>query len=318
MAEEKKEQSAPELSVSPAENNTPETERLEVWVYVVAILALMMLVFWGIVFMRLGTTSIRVLTQFIPTLSMMTIPVLTWGVFRSFVKPPALRKSRAIAFVVALGIGILGMEPLIPAPLSTENWKQDFALKLPFQGEWYTTQGGDDPNRNYHNTTPAHRWAYDFVVRKDGKTYALDGKKNEDYYCFGKQILSPVRGKIIQAENDEPDNENDEIPATLERARGNYVVIRVKTGVFIFLQHLKHQSLKVEIGDQVEIGQVIGGCGNSGRSYRPHLQIHAQNTEGFPIAESLPIIFDDLEKTPIGETGWRKGDGTVVNGKPSD
>ena len=316
MAEGKEEQSEPALKPEqPAGDQAVDTERLEVWVYVVAFLAFLMIVFWSIVFMRLGTTSIRILTQFIPTLSMMTIPVLTWGVFRSVIKPPALRKSRTIAFLVALGVGIVGMEPLIPAPLSTENWKQDFPIKLPFKGEWYTTQGGDDPGRNYHNTTPAHRWAYDFVVREKGKTFALDGKKNEDYFCFGKQILSPVSGKVVQAENDEPDNENDEIPATLERAKGNHLVIRVKSGVYIFLQHLKYQSLKVEIGDTVEVGQSVGECGNSGRSYRPHLQIHAQNTEGFPIAESLPLTFDGVETPLLGETEWRKGDGTVVIGK---
>ncbi len=290
-------------------------EKLEVWVYVVGMLALLMIVFWAIVFMRLGSTSVQVLTQFIPTLSMMTIPVLTWGVFRSFVKPPALRKSRVIAFLVALGIGIVGMEPLIPAPLSTEKWTQDFKVKFPFKGEWYTTQGGGDPKRNFHNTTPAHRWAFDFVVRKEGKTFNLDGKKNEDFYCFGQPILSPVSGKVVQAENDEPDNVNDEIPATLERAAGNHVVIRVKKDVFIFLQHLKHQSLKVEIGDDVVVGQAIGACGNSGRSYRPHLQMHAQNTEGFPIAESLPIYFEGLKTMPAGESGWRSGDGTVVIGE---
>ncbi len=315
MAEETEVPSAPELKVEPALTKPSNGERVEVWIYVVGFMAILMAVFWIIVFMRTGTTSIRVLTQFIPTLSMMTIPVLTWGVFRSFIKPPALRKSRVIAFSVALGIGILGMEPLIPAPLSTEDWKQDFSVKLPFAGEWYTTQGGNDPSRNYHNTTPAHRWAYDFVVRKDGKTFELDGKKNADYFCFGKPVLSPVSGKVVQAENDEPDNENDEIPATLERAKGNYVVIRVKSGVFVFLQHLKHESLKVEIGDEVKIGQVLGECGNSGRSYRPHIQIHAQNTQGFPIAESLPIVFEGLETAPLGESGWRKGDGTVVIGK---
>lgn len=264
--------------------------------------------------MRLGETSIRFLTQFIPTLSMMTIPILTWGVFRSLLKPPTLRKSRTLAFLVALVVGVVGMQPLIPAPLSTENWKQDFAVKLPFKGEWYTTQGGDEAKRNYHNTTPAHRWAYDFVVRKDGKTFALDGKKNSDHFCFGKTILSPVNGKVMQVENDEPDNENDEIPATLEKARGNHVVIRVKKDVYIYLQHLQHQSVKVEIGDEIKIGDPVGACGNSGRSYSPHLQIHAQNAQGFPIAESLPIVFDGLEKSPIGESEWRKGDGSVVNG----
>jgi len=124
-----------------------------------------------------------------------------------------------------------------------------------------------------------------------------------------------VSGKVVQAENDEPDNENDEIPATLEKAKGNHVVIRVKSDVYVFLQHLKYQSLKVEIGDVVEAGQVLGECGNSGRSYRPHVQIHAQNSEGFPIAESLPIVFDSLKTEPLGETGWRKGDGTPITGR---
>lgn len=298
------------------EKQKEKNHAIEVWVYIAIGQAIVMGILWMLVFLRLGSTSIFVLTALIPTFGALTVPLMVWGVMRTLMNPPAFRKARTLAFTVALIVGYFGMVPTISSPLSTENWEQEFEVILPFYGEWYTTAGGDDSKFNYHSTTPAYRWAYDFTIQKEGKNFSLDGKKNEDYFCFGAPLFSPVEGKIVQVTRSEPDNNLGEITGSPEKSAGNYVAIRVNPKVFIFLQHMQHDSIQVEIGDDVKRGQPLGACGNSGRSIEPHLQIHAQNSEDFPVSESLPLKFKGYPTMPRGESQWNAGDGETVRGAP--
>ena len=67
---------------------------------------------------------------------------------------------------------------------------------LPFNGEWYVFWGGDIRELNYHVDNQAQKNAFDFIIRdKDGKSFKTDGLKNEDYYAFGKEIISPCDGE---------------------------------------------------------------------------------------------------------------------------
>ena len=62
---------------------------------------------------------------------------------------------------------------------------------MPFQDEWTVTWGGDTAELNYHVENKAQKNAFDFVVTdEDGKSYKSDGKTNEDYYAFGKKLIS--------------------------------------------------------------------------------------------------------------------------------
>jgi hypothetical protein len=56
------------------------------------------------------------------------------------------------------------------------------------------------------------------------------------------------------------------------------VIIRHHDDLFSSMSHLKKDSVKVSEGERVKEGDIIGRCGNSGRSPYPHLHFQLQHT----------------------------------------
>lgn len=157
-------------------------------------------------------------------------------------------------------------------------------LFLPFSGKWSVYQGFDG------QWTHQGRWryAYDFVIMKDGRSYKDDGAYLEDYYAYKKPVLSPVSGYVYDLEAGVEDNPIGQVNTI--RNWGNYIVIQSHLGDFIELSHFAQGSLKVRKGDLVEAGQLLGSCGNSGYSPQPH--IHVQVQENMLLgSQTLPFRF---------------------------
>ncbi|HEY0056461.1 MAG TPA: DUF3887 domain-containing protein [Pedobacter sp.] len=71
-------------------------------------------------------------------------------------------------------------------------------LQLPFKGEWTVTWGGDTKELNYHVESIPQKNAFDLLItNENGKTSKTDGSKNEDYYAFGKELISPCDGEVV-------------------------------------------------------------------------------------------------------------------------
>ncbi len=186
---------------------------------------------------------------------------------------------------------------LIPVPLSVVkspeanlNWlrrwqsqrfRQQTVLSLPFTGTWSVLQGHDGEWTH----KARGRYAWDFVVRgSDGKQSSGYGLSATDFHAFGLPVIAPAPGTIVDLENSIPDN----APRTsnTENNWGNYVVIDHGNSEYTELSHFKQGSLMVYLGQKVERGQLLGYCGNSGRSAVPH--IHMQLQEGpKPGAQSI-------------------------------
>ncbi len=175
----------------------------------------------------------------------------------------------------------------------TYNTKTD--LILPFTDEWFVYWGGRTITDNYHSAYSDQRFAYDFLQVKEKKTFANNGDKNEDYYCFAKKVLAPGKGKVVSVENNILDNVPGEMNP--KNTLGNYIVIDHLNGEFSFLAHFKQGSIKLKVGDTVTQGQVIGLCGNSGNSSEPHIHYHIQNTSVFGKGEGLPAIFKSYKES---------------------
>ena len=159
---------------------------------------------------------------------------------------------------------------------------QERTLYLPFSGTWTVWQAFD----GQWTHKGAWRYAYDFVITdSDDKTHGGDGDKLEDYYCFGKPVLSPVRGHVVRVVDDLPDNP----PGEVEKGSnwGNAVIMQDLRGCFVGISHFACASIKVKPGDWVERGTVLGLCGNSGYSPQPHIHIQAQLTDAVG-ANSVP------------------------------
>jgi murein DD-endopeptidase MepM/ murein hydrolase activator NlpD len=149
-------------------------------------------------------------------------------------------------------------------------------MQLPFRGEWFVFWGGDNEKVNYHVSTPGQRRAADLVMKgADGRSHRDTGKRNEDYFVFGQQILAAAAGTVVTAVDGVPDN----VPGSMNPlcAVGNCLIIDQGSGEFAVYAHLQPGSLQVKRGEKVSQGQVLGLCGNSGNSSEPHLHFHLQD-----------------------------------------
>jgi Peptidase family M23 len=111
------------------------------------------------------------------------------------------------------------------------------------------------------------------------------------YQIYGEPVLAPCNGTILQAVDGLPDMPVPELDG--EHRAGNHVLLRCGEAD-ILLAHFRPQSLVVQPGMQVAVGEAIAEAGNSGASNEPHLHLHAQRpgTSAEPFSgDPLPIRF---------------------------
>ncbi|MEJ8546759.1 M23 family metallopeptidase [Brevibacillus borstelensis] len=174
------------------------------------------------------------------------------------------------------------------------------AFVPPFSGDWLTYWGGQNELVNYHYAYPNQRYAYDFLIMKEGRTYAGDPLANESYYAFGQPILAPASGTVAGIVSDIPDN----VPVgTMNEAQpaGNHVILEHEAGEYSLLAHLKQNSVCVKIGDHVQPGDLIGLCGNSGNSSEAHLHFQVSDSPVLLRGHSLPVRFRDGRRVAQGQ-----------------
>jgi murein DD-endopeptidase MepM/ murein hydrolase activator NlpD len=150
-------------------------------------------------------------------------------------------------------------------------------LFLPFRDRWLVFWGGDSRQLNYHHDVPNQRFAFDLIgVGPDGKTHRGEGKQNEDYYAFGREVLAPADGTVTDVIVGVRDN----VPESMNpySGVGNCVIIQHRDDEFSVLAHFKQGTIRVKVGEKVTRGQVLGLCGNSGNSSEPHIHYHLQHT----------------------------------------
>lgn len=158
-------------------------------------------------------------------------------------------------------------------------------LQLPFSGKWTVYQDFDGKWTHKGNW----KYAYDFIITdEEGKSYKNNGDLLEDYYCYKKPLLSPVRGRVVKVINDIKD-----MPVgSVDKANnwGNLLIIKDDRGFYVELSHFAQDSIKVNEGDWVEKSSMLGLCGNSGYSPQPHIHIQVQldDTVG---AYTIPFSF---------------------------
>ncbi len=185
---------------------------------------------------------------------------------------------------------------LIKSPESNLRWyrrwvlyasRQKTLLTLPFLGEWSVLQGNDGEWTHKGRG----RYAWDFVVRdQSGGQLRGFGNRIEDYYAFGLPVLAPAPGTVYAVENRV--NDNPPQTATTEQNWGNYVIIDHGNGEYSEISHFKQGSVLVSPGQSLQRGELIGYCGNSGRSPVPHIHYQLQQA-GRLSAETLKSNFSE-------------------------
>ncbi len=172
----------------------------------------------------------------------------------------------------------------------------DFPLK---NGCYMIGRGGNNYLMNTHglDLKDSHglhhqRYACDIVkLNKYGRIWKgwKIPRKLDDFVSFKDTVYSPCNGKIIKVVDYMPDHP----PLIYHKYKihpANEVVIK-KGRYHIVLLHLLKNSIIVEKGDSIKVGQPIGLIGNSGMSELPHLHIHAYDAPRI-IFNSATISFN--------------------------
>lgn len=200
-----------------------------------------------------------------------------------------------------IGIPIIYMRCWFRLP--DRHYKAKVSYRLPFDGEWLTVNGGLDKETSHSWRICNQRYAYDFYIEQDGKSYRFDGKTVSDYYCYGEAVLAPADGIVVDIKDDfedTPISENGEIQCLASDIRGNYIVIYHGKKEYTTIAHLKKESILIKVGDRVSQGQRIARCGNSGNTSEPHIHFQLQQGKSFLFSASLPIYFDEIQETFTG------------------
>ncbi|MDI1312937.1 urea transporter [Prosthecobacter sp.] len=145
---------------------------------------------------------------------------------------------------------------------------------LPTAREVTVTQGFDD--KLSHRGEWKH--ALDFEVH-DAADNACPPGCDDDlsrYYTQGLEVRAPGTGEIIRVIDGVADN----APGGCNFASnwGNHLILRLDYGGIVKLAHFMKNGIVVKNGQRVGAGDLLGYCGNSGRSPVPHIHLHNQAT----------------------------------------
>lgn len=162
------------------------------------------------------------------------------------------------------------------------------AFQLPVRGAWTVTQA-EDGDLTHQG---AWRHAFDFEVRDaDGRFADGDGSTVDRYHCFRLPVLAAAEGTVVAVEDGIRDNAVGEM--NLDDNWGNHVILQHGAGLHSLVAHLAHGSVKVQKGQHVQRGDVVGLAGSSGRSPRPHVHFQLQATAMLG-APTMPCRFTDV------------------------
>jgi murein DD-endopeptidase MepM/ murein hydrolase activator NlpD len=168
------------------------------------------------------------------------------------------------------------------------------------------------------------RYAIDFVgvdeqrrtaERRDWRT-VLATEPPERFLSFGRALVAPADGVVVQAHDGEVDHAGRRsqlalVPYALgqgarlrrgvEAIAGNYVVIELASGCgYVALAHLMAGSLRVGVGQSVTTGRLLASCGSSGNSTQPHLHVQVMDRVDLSAAQGLPMQFRHYREWPRG------------------
>jgi hypothetical protein len=142
------------------------------------------------------------------------------------------------------------------------------------------------------------RFAIDFVqLDSAGRLYTGASDALSSYAFFGVPVYAAADGVVVGVMDGLPEQVPGSITPDINArtAGGNYVVTDLGNGRFAFYAHLQPGGLRVQVGEAVTRGQVLGLLGNTGNSTAPHLHFHVMDGP-IPLASNgLPFVFRSFD-----------------------
>jgi murein DD-endopeptidase MepM/ murein hydrolase activator NlpD len=178
--------------------------------------------------------------------------------------------------------------------------KQQTELNPPFKGAWTVVTGGELREGAAQRNLLQQQFAYEFSAKdSNGLRYKNDGKANEDYYGYGKEVTAPANGTVVEAidgiRENSPGLRNPYAPV------GNAIIIQHSNREYSVLAFLKQGSIRVKAGDKITRGQVIAQCGISGNATEPVIHYHLQDSPYLQTAKGIKFYFDRAIVTKEGK-----------------
>ena len=185
-------------------------------------------------------------------------------------------------------------------------------LAFPFTGLWLTQNSPADRVPSHGTALLATSYAIDFVpVDEHGRTAPVTigslvrPEPAGRFPGFGRPVLAPVPGLVVGVHGTATDHpsyrglpsvgyaltQRRRVAAGWEALAGNHVLVRTAEGPVVAVCHLQRDSLQVRPGDRVEVGEVLGRCGNSGNSTEPHVHLQAMDRADVAQAVAVPVTF---------------------------
>jgi Peptidase family M23 len=207
------------------------------------------------------------------------------------------------------------------APIKVTN-REAVVLAPPLRGPGWVVANGCCSEFTAHRGTVlpvngaphvAERFAIDFVqIDPLGQLFegALDQLSSYPY--FGDEVHSATAGKVVGVVDNIPNTPAGAFPPaiTAERAGGNHVVVAFGGGHYAFYAHLQPGTIRVKVGQRVQVGQTLGLLGNSGNSNAPHLHFHVMNSPHPLASNGMPYRFTNfsVEGTLTNLSGIEAGE----------
>ncbi len=139
-------------------------------------------------------------------------------------------------------------------------------------------------------------FAIDWIRLEGPRFYAGDGTHNEDHFAFGAELLAVADGTVAFVRDGMPEEMPFHPPQSLRQPLdygGNEVVLELAPGVFAFYAHMQPGSIRVQIGETVQAGEVLGLLGNTGNTDVAHLHFQLADGPDVLTATSLPFVIDE-------------------------
>ncbi len=212
-------------------------------------------------------------------------------------------------------------------------------IDYPLKGEWMVLNSPGTRVPSHGTDYLAQTYALDLLqvdwthkpvkfYKKSFLDYFLGKVHLNDCYSYGKPIYAPISGTVVEALDGHPERDPvqplhdisvafknawffDPKKQSIQEVAGNYVIIQ-GDGVWGALVHMQTGSIKVENGDEIKSGDLIGNIGHSGNSTAPHLHFQLMDSPDPITAKGVPCCFREYEL--YHHNNWIK----VENGIPKN
>lgn len=201
--------------------------------------------------------------------------------------------------------------------------RQPAVLGPPLRGGGWWIAGGLGNGTGHRRTLVPQgkvvlpsRFGADLIRLGEAGLAGIGGaSENRDHLSYGAEVLAVADGIVAAVMDGIPENRpgsHRAVPITGKTVAGNHVILDLGNGRFALYAHLRPGSLRVQGGERVKRGQVLGLVGSSGDSSRPHLHFRVTDDPSLHGGEGLPFVFGAFV---IQDREYRSGEMPDLSGR---